>query len=394
VGISTGRKTLDFRVFLSYAREDREKVERLYQKLSGAGFKPWMDTKDILPGEIWKSSIQKAIRSSDFFLACLSANSVSKRGFLQREIKDALDVWQEMLGSDIYLIPVRLDDCDVPESLRDFQWVNLFEEDGWTRLVKAIQGGIERREDIPPPEPAFLLRQPFEPEMVLITAGEFLMGSDPGKDKLAEDDEQPQHTLHLPDYYLAKTPVTNARYATFVQATDHHQPIHWEGGKPPKDKENHPVVYVSWHDAVAYCEWLSKVTGKLYRLPSEAEWEKGARGGDGRIYPWGNRWDAQRCNSSGGQFGTTLVGAYPQGASPYGLLDMAGNVWEWTRSVYAGYPYDPEDGREDLLVEGLRTLRGGSWSSNPRRVRTSCRDSIYPRNFRNDIGIRVVLVPV
>jgi hypothetical protein len=131
-------------IFLSYAREDEGKVEKLYQELSDAGFKPWMDTKDILPGERWQSSIRKAVRRSDFFLACLSANSVSKRGWIQREIRDALDIWQEKLEADIYLIPVRLEDCEVPESLCDFQWVDLFEEDGWTRLVKAIQVGVER----------------------------------------------------------------------------------------------------------------------------------------------------------------------------------------------------------------------------------------------------------
>jgi hypothetical protein len=132
-------------IFLCYARLDRRKVEDIYQKLSDAGFKPWMDKKDLLPGERWKSSIQKAVRRSDFFLACLSANSVNKRGFLQKEINDALDIWREKLDSDIYLIPARLEDCEMPESLRDFQWVDLFEEDGWTRLVKAIQVGMERR---------------------------------------------------------------------------------------------------------------------------------------------------------------------------------------------------------------------------------------------------------
>jgi hypothetical protein len=139
-------------IFLSCAREDAEKVENLYQKLSDAGFKPWMDKKNILPGEKWKSCIQKAIRRSDFFLACLSANSVSKRGYLQKEIKDALDIWQEKLDSDIYLIPVRLEDCEVPESLRDFQWVDLFEKDGWPRLVRAIQVGMERRAEVPADE--------------------------------------------------------------------------------------------------------------------------------------------------------------------------------------------------------------------------------------------------
>ncbi len=132
-------------IFLSYAREDEERVGNLYQKLSDAGFKPWMDKKDILPGEQWKPCIAQAIQRSDFFLACLSASSVTKRGVLQKEIKQALDTWEGKLVSDIYLIPVRLEDCEVPEGLYDFQWVNLFEEDGWARLVKAIQAGMERR---------------------------------------------------------------------------------------------------------------------------------------------------------------------------------------------------------------------------------------------------------
>jgi hypothetical protein len=137
-------------IFLCYAQEDEEKANHLYQELFDAGFKPWMDKKDILPGEQWEFCIPRAIRRSDFFLACLSANSVTKRGYLQKEIKEALDIWDEMLEDDIYLIPVRLEDCEVPERLHDFQWVNLFEEDGWTRLVKAIRIGVKRREVLKP----------------------------------------------------------------------------------------------------------------------------------------------------------------------------------------------------------------------------------------------------
>jgi sugar/nucleoside kinase (ribokinase family) len=140
-------------IFISYAREDEEKVQEFYQKLSDAGFKPWMDKEDIVGGERWKSRIPQAIRRSDFFLACMSANSVTKRGWIQKEIRDALDIWQEKLDSDIYLIPVRLEDCEVPESLCDFQWVDLFKEEGWTRLVEAIQVGIDRRIEITKPIP-------------------------------------------------------------------------------------------------------------------------------------------------------------------------------------------------------------------------------------------------
>jgi len=133
-------------IFLCYARRDRERVEALYQELSDAGFKPWMDTKNILPGEKWKVTIERAIRQSDFFLSCLSANSVNRRGFIQKEIRQALDIWQEMLDSDIYLIPVRIEKCKIPDSLLDFQCVDLFEDSGWTDLVRAIRVGMKRRQ--------------------------------------------------------------------------------------------------------------------------------------------------------------------------------------------------------------------------------------------------------
>lgn len=132
-------------VFISYAREDAAMAERLYTYLSEAGYKPWMDTKDILPGELWVNSIQVAIQNSDFFLACLSKNSVDKRGMLQKEIRSALDTWEGMLEGDIYLIPVRLDDCAVPERLSNFQWVDLFKEDGWALLLRALGQGVKRR---------------------------------------------------------------------------------------------------------------------------------------------------------------------------------------------------------------------------------------------------------
>jgi hypothetical protein len=132
-------------IFLCYARQDEDTVKELYQRLSAAGFKPWMDQEDIYAGEQWQASIERAIQRSDFFLACLSTHAVSRRGFLQRELKWALDIWQEKLYSDIYLIPARLEPCEVPEVLQDFQWVNLYEERGWTRLLRSLQVGLERR---------------------------------------------------------------------------------------------------------------------------------------------------------------------------------------------------------------------------------------------------------
>jgi formylglycine-generating enzyme required for sulfatase activity len=261
----------------------------------------------------------------------------------------------------------------------------------------------------------------FEPQMVLIPAGEFLMGSDPSKyrhakgiekptstdgfrwyydepgDNYPDDEERPQHTLYLPDYYLAKTPLTNAQYAAFVRATGYKHSKHWKGGELPSGKEDHPVVHVSWYDAVAYCNWLAEVTGRPYRLPSEAEWEKGARGTDGRIYPWGDRWVPRWCKVGG--IKTAPVGAYPQGASPYGLLDMAGNVLEWTISLWGKdykkpefkYPYDPSDGRENLEAgeDVMRVLRGGDFFMPGWYARCTHRCSFTP-GYRNMLaGFRV-----
>jgi TIR domain len=132
-------------IFLSYARQDREKVDELYQRLSEAGYKPWMDTKDILPGENFRLAIEKAIQSADFFVPCLSGNSVDRRGFIQREMKQAVDLWKEKLNDDIYVIPVRFEECGTPDDIHSFQWLNLFESDGWTRLLRSFEVGMERR---------------------------------------------------------------------------------------------------------------------------------------------------------------------------------------------------------------------------------------------------------
>lgn len=137
-------ETEEVRLFLSYARNDHDKVEKLYQDLTDVGFKPWMDTKDILPGEEWRKALNKAISKAHFFLACLSNNSVNKRGVIQDEIKAALETWRQKLEDDIYLIPVRLEKCEVPESLARFQWVDLFEPWGLERLIRALKAGMER----------------------------------------------------------------------------------------------------------------------------------------------------------------------------------------------------------------------------------------------------------
>ncbi|MCE7986355.1 MAG: hypothetical protein DYG89_34710 [Caldilinea sp. CFX5] len=206
-------------------------------------------------------------------------------------------------------------------------------------------------------------------DWVTIPAGEFWMGSDRSKDATASDCEIPQPKVYLPTYRIARYPVTNAQYELFIQAQGYQPPSHWEKGQIPRGKENHPVVNVSWQDAMVFCEWSG------VSLPSEDEWEKAARGTDGRIYPWGNEApDKERCNFNRNEGGTTPVDHYPKGKSFYAVWDMAGNVWEWTCSLYKGYPY------------GGLTVRGGSFANNPGLVRSAYR----PHARFNDVGFRVV----
>jgi formylglycine-generating enzyme required for sulfatase activity len=367
------------RIFLCHASDDKARVRELYHQLKAAGYHPWLDEEDLLPGQAWWATIRKVISDPyNLVVVCLSSNSITKRGVVQREIKRALDVLEEMPEDTIYLIPARLGDCQVPDRLSDLHCVDLFEPDGFGKLKGALDFEISRRQ----PQ--------FEPELILIPAGEFLMGSDKIIDKSADDNEQPQHTVNLLEYYISKTPVTNAQYASFTAAIDHHAPYHWKRGQPPGGKEDHPAVVVSWHDAMAYCEWLAVITGKAYRLPTEAEWEKAARGADGRIYPWGNQWDPKRCNSQeGGPGRTTAVGQYsPQWDSLYGCVDMVGNVWEWCHSSYKSYPYDPDDDREDPEARGDRVLRGGAFATQ-RPVRCAARRGNPQINRYYDIGFRV-----
>jgi len=197
-------------------------------------------------------------------------------------------------------------------------------------------------------------------EMVRVPAGKFLYGDD-------------KREVELPEFWIDKAPVTNAEYARFVAETGHEPPRHWNGKTPPKKIADHPVVYVTWNDATAYAKWAGG------RLPTEEEWEKAARGTDGREYPWGE-WTEDHCNSEEAGLGdTTPVGQYsPQGDSPYGCVDMAGNVWEWTTSEW-----EPGDER--------RVVRGGLWSGNQWLARCAYRDWNIPDLFDGFVGLRVVV---
>ena len=256
------------------------------------------------------------------------------------------------------------------------------------------------------------------PAMVEVPAGPFLMGSS-DRDKAAYYNEKPQHTLILPRYWIGKTPITNAQFRPFVEGDGYTnqaywtsagwqwretekivKPAYWDNAK--WNGADYPVVGVSWFEAVAYCRWLTKQTDIEFRLPSEAEWEKAARGLDGRIYPWGNTWENRRCNAAKGGFfsalgrlvtgHTTPVHNYPTGASLYGALDMAGNVCEWCATQsQKPYPYQLEDEWQPAYLEAgtSRVLRGGGYWDTRVEVRGAYRNDNTPRDRNLSKGLRV-----
>jgi len=214
-------------------------------------------------------------------------------------------------------------------------------------------------------------------ELCFVPAGEFIMGSNDGL-----DNERPQHRVYLDGYWIYKYEVTVAQYRKFCQATGRKMPLPPEWGW----KDDHPIVYVTWDDAVAYAKWAG------VRLPTEAEWEKAARGTDGREYPWGNKWDASKCNNYWtGPKQTTAVGSYPQGVSPYGVHDMAGNVWEWCADWYDPNYYRSAPSKNPLGPSSgmYRVVRGSSWIyENPDRFRCALRDFYNPEVRFGNYGFR------
>ncbi|MCB0015600.1 MAG: formylglycine-generating enzyme family protein, partial [Anaerolineales bacterium] len=278
-----------------------------------------------------------------------------------------------------------------------------------------------------------------------VPCGPFWMGS-PEDDELAWADEKPLHKVeHLTEpYWLGQYPVTNAQYARFVAATDQRAPDHWQGGAPPDDLRTHPVVNVSWDDAQAYCAWLSRTEGRTYRLPTEAEWEKGARGGETipqtpliipagqltkatlpalldnelphRRYPWRSETSPEELtNIKETEIGvTSRPSIFADGISPYGCADMMGNVWEWTRTIWGKtdwektrgsarwhveleyrYPYLADE-RERLDADLLwtRVVRGSSWFNETRSARCASRFTNFPYDVYFSLGFRIVVSPL
>ena len=249
------------------------------------------------------------------------------------------------------------------------------------------------------------------PVMITVYGGPFLIGTsddDITRLQLKESEwaydwsdndffegEQPQHELTLGTFEISQTPITNAEYFLFTWDTGHRLPRGWVGIRFADETGNHPVTGVARTDADAYIKWLNGRSKMKYRLPTEAEWERAARGTDGRIFPWGNTFDPWRCNTAeSAKRGTTPVGFYSQGGdSLCGCVDMVGNVWEWTSSAFLSYPYDPADGREVDKPGNKYTIRGGAWYYTRKMARCAAREGMFPDYMSPSLGFRLARTP-
>jgi formylglycine-generating enzyme required for sulfatase activity len=494
------------KVFLCHASADKPVVRDLYKRLVADGVDAWLDAESLVPGQNWQVEIPKAIRESDVVIVCLSEKSINKEGYVQKEIKFALDVADEKPEGTIFIIPARLEECKVPDRLSLYHWVDLYDEDGYQKLMRALRLRADKigavlqskkgwlngftapvkkpapkkpepveKKPIPQPEAplpdvvkkslrklniqmiaaiagviivfAAMFGLPWNqwlvaaPDVVTITQtntatftalpqtlaftkipankapaitptipistpalgigstlvsdkdkmtlmyvpeGEFTMGSD------SSSDEQPIHKVTLDAFWIDQTEVTNKQYAQCLDdgVCQHSGSI--SSNKTPNYYENlefanYPIIYVTWIESATYCKWANR------RLPSEAEWEKAARGTDGRTYPWGNGAPNDTLLNYNQIIGdTTEVGKYPNGKSIYGAYDMAGNVWEWVNDWYSNTYYKSSPSSNPLGPDSgqYRVLRGGAWSSYDSVVRSAVRLENYPTRWNGSYGFR------
>ena len=249
------------------------------------------------------------------------------------------------------------------------------------------------------------------PPMLLVPAGKFLMGTSDDDIKRLQlkesewaydwydnnlfDNEQPQHVVSLDEFEIAQYPVTNQEYHVFVWDMGYRLPKGWTGFTFPEDMDNHPITSISKIDAEAYIKWLNAKLGEHFRLPTEAEWERSARGVDGRIFPWGNTFDPWRCNTVESlKKTTTPVGSYsPSGDSICGAADMVGNVWEWTSTLFRPYPYRADDGREEKKPGERYVMRGGAWYYSRKLARCASREGMTENHISQATGFRLARTP-
>ncbi len=437
-------KKSEIQIFLAHASEDKPAVLALYDRLKQAGYKPWLDKKDLIPGQIWRDEIPKAIKASQIFLACLSGKSANKQGYIQRELRIALDTFGEMLPGTIFFIPMRLEECEIPDlrmsevglNLRDIHRLDYWEEDGFEQLERAI-GYQFKLEPEEPKQPLSVFNfevvgvnakgeqikkeskqsQYFSEdlgdgitlEMVAIPGGTFLMGTEDEEiERLVKKfnwdgfrSERPQHRVTVSSFYMGRYPITQSQWKAIAATAKIDIDLETNPSKFKGDEL--PVERVNWYQATEFCARLSKLTGREYRLPSEAEWEYACRAGTTTPFYFGETITGKFANyrasetyaeEAKGEYRqqTTPVGQFPPNA--FGLYDMHGNVWEWCADTWHdNYDGAPTDGSVWIKNgnDNRSPLRGGSWCFNPYFCRSAYRSGKVRRDeIGSTIGFRVV----
>lgn len=386
----------------------------------------------LLVNKYWRiRALGRMLTVGPPWFADLSLDQLREYIYLARSTTEAIGVgevdidkrrWADLLSNDLTKIRAAVADAD--EGEKEIYIKNLLtvvpSGDQLLQRVSAGNGLALLGDPRPGVDPEVSSLEQME--FCYVPPGPFWMGSDDA-DPLASEEEKPMGEVNIPHgYWMARYPVTVAQFRTFVQ----------DNGHQPADEDrlrglaNHPVVWVSWREALDFCHWLTEQwrslvpQGYLITLPTEAEWEKAARGGVERLesptvvtvgqglasgaavasipnprpkglYTWADEPDPNRANYDDTGIGTTsAVGCFPGGASPYGCLDMAGNVWEWCSTLYREYAYQADD-REDLEAEGPRVVRGGAFFSSRRGVRCASRFRLGPVDRYHFIGFRVVV---
>ena len=394
------------RVFISHSHHDEDFTVKFVTDLTAAGAQVWVDVANIKYGDFMKR-IGEGLHECEWVIMILTQNALDSSA-VQMEINAALEQARLHHIKKLFFVtagtfdPIRMSPL----------WLPIHRYDAVTNYDKALQQIIHalglqstsvKTSTLTPTQPVglsktlhnlgFTLKR-FEgveailPPLKQISEGWFLMGSDLERDVNAYDDEMPFRQVHVKSFSMAVFPVTVAEYAKAVNVKAVNVPRRWE----LQTHLDYPITNISWKDGIQYAEWLSKVTGERWRIPTEAEWEKAARGVDGRIYPWGDVWDTTRSNArAADNHSVVTIGKYPEGVSPYSIQDMAGNIWEWCSTKYKPYPYIATDGREEMHSNhDHRVVRGGGYSSSARSVRCAYRGHSHPQYYNPDRGFRLV----
>lgn len=422
-------------VFLCHASQDKPAVRELYKRLSAEKWiDPWLDEENLLPGQDFDFEISKGLRDADAIIICLSKVSVAKEGYVNKEIRRALDTADEKPEGAIYVIPLRLDECEPSfERLKKLHWADYFTPNAHEKLIRSLRvRAVALNIEIP--------ENNVDPKATART----IEGLD--LHRFIQIPVQENSKVSHP-FWIGKYPVTNSQYERFLNAPDFSNPVYWleflkfdENCNPMpnwgrtgvnfvqeelakakskillprfwdhvdfgRSNPHHPVVGISWYEANAYCEWLLqnwdrlpegrgnfKLRPQLIRLPLDMEWTVAVGGGTpaGR-YPWDEAGSAttslkmilQRANVEQSGIGhTTPVNAYPLGKSPFGVMDMTGNVWEWQANFF-------------IKDYEWLAFRGGSWYLNQFVERVTGRQFFHisrPNKAWNDYGFRVVALP-